>query len=328
MVLSYSFRLLCVALLGIGCVQVAAELALWVASPSLLKMLAGSGARRQEQILFWGQLTTHVLALLLTVDFVVPRYVAAETNLDAERVGWLSAAAAALVLCRYLRALLHGMNMWARAIWMLRLSNSAGPVEGASGTNPPLMSLAQPCPPLAVVGLLRPRILISKTMLDPAKLSAEALAIALDHELAHLRHRDNWKLFALACLPGLRLHTKMRPTCLQLWRRHNDWAADDDAVGGDYPRALMLAESLVACAKSIPAKEPGYLFTGLATHEDELKARIERLIGLNDSQQPKASSRFPVLLALAGVLLALACSLLAAAAPWLHEAAESILHLG
>jgi hypothetical protein len=28
------------------------------------------------------------------------------------------------------------------------------------------------------------------------------------------------------------------------------------------------------------------------------------------------------------VLLALACSLLAATAPWLHEAAESILHLG
>jgi hypothetical protein len=28
------------------------------------------------------------------------------------------------------------------------------------------------------------------------------------------------------------------------------------------------------------------------------------------------------------VLLAVACSLLAAAAPWLHETAESILHLG
>jgi hypothetical protein len=120
----------------------------------------------------------------------------------------------------------------------------------------------------------------------------------------------------------------MRPPCLQLWRRHNDWAADDDAVRGDYPRALMLAESLVACAKLIPAKEPGYLFTGLATHEDELKARIERLIGLNDSRQPKVNSRFPVLLALAGVLLAVACSFLAAVAPWLHEAAESVLHLG
>lgn len=325
MVLSYSFRLLCVALLGVGCVQVAAEVALWVASPSLLKMLAGSGARRQEQVLFWGPLMTHALALALTLVFLVPRYVEAETNMDAERVGWLSAAAAALVLCRYLRALLHGLSMWVRAIWLLRFREIAEPVK--SVTSPPLMSLPQPCPPLALVGLLRPRILIAKSMLDPAKLSAEALAIVLDHELAHLRHRDNWKLFALACLPGLGLHTKMRPAYLQLWRRHNDWAADDDAVSGDYPRALMLAESLVACAKYIPAKEPGYLFTGLATHEDELKLRIERLIGLNDSQ-PKASNRFPVLLALAGVLLAVACSLLAAAAPWLHEAAESILHLG
>jgi hypothetical protein len=327
MPLSYSFRLLCLALLAIGCVQAVAELAFWLASPRLLKMLAGSGARRQEQILFWGQLMTHAFALALTLVFLVPRYVEAETNLNAERVGWLSAAAAALVLCRYLHALLYGMSIWTRTIWMLRFYDSVEPVEGTYGTNPPLMSVAQPCPPLALVGLLRPRILIAKTMLDSTKLSAEALAVALDHEQAHLRHRDNWKLFALACLPGLGLHTKMRPACLHLWRRHNDWAADDDAVRGDYPRALMLAESLVACAKSIPAKEPRYLFTGLATHEDELKARIERLIGLNNSQ-PKASNRFPVLLALAGVLLAVACSLLAAVAPWLHETAESILHLG
>jgi hypothetical protein len=325
MLLSYSFRLLCLALLGIGGVQAVAELAFWLASPRLLKMLAGCGTRRQEQVLFWAQLMTHVLAIALTLVFLVPRYVAAETNMDAERVGWLSVVAAVLILCRYLRALLHGLDMWATAVWLLRFRGIAKPVESVS--SPPLMSLPQACQPLALVGLLRPRILIAKCMLDTSKVSAEALAVALDHEQAHLRHRDNWKLFALACLPGLGLHTKMRPACLHLWRRHNDWAADDDAVCGDYPRALMLAESLVVCAKSIPAKQPDYLFTGLATHEEELKARIERLIGLNDSQ-PKASNRFPVLLALAGVLLAVACSLLTAAAPWLHVAAESILHLG
>lgn len=328
MVLSYSFRLFCVALLGIGCVQVVAELALWLASPGLLKKLNESGARRQEQVLFWAQLMTHLLALAMTLLFLMPRYVEAETNLDSERIGWLSAAAAALVLCRYLRTLQHGIGMWARTIWILRFQKIAEPVEGACGANPLLMTIAQPCPPLALVGLVRPRILIANSMLDRSKLSAEALAIALDHEKAHLRHRDNWKLFVLACLPSLGLHTKMRPACLQLWRRHSDWAADDDAVRGDYPRALMLAESLVACAKLIPAKEPRYLFTGLATHEDELKARIERLIRSNDSQQPKAGSRFPVFLGFAGVFLAIACFLLAIAAPWLRGAAESILHLG
>ena len=328
MLLSYSFRLLCLALLGIGCMQTVTELAFWLTSPWLLKTLASSGARRQEQVLFWAQLMTHLLALALTLAILVPRYVEAETNLNAEQVGWLSATAAALILWRYLGALLHGLGMWARAIWMLRSRKIAEPVEGACGMAPPLMITAQPCPPLALVGLLRPRILIARAMLDPAKLSAESLAVALDHEHAHLRHRDNWKLFVLACLPGLGLHTKMRPACLQLWQRHNDWAADDDAVYGDYSRALMLAESLVACARSIPAKQPGYLFTGLATHEEELKARIERLIGLSNSRQLKASNRFPMLLALAAVLLAVASSLLTVVAPWLHEAAESILHLG
>jgi beta-lactamase regulating signal transducer with metallopeptidase domain len=175
---------------------------------------------------------------------------------------------------------------------------------------------------------MQPRILISKTMLERSRLCAEALAIALDHERAHMRHRDNWKLFALTCLPGLGLHTKTRPACMRLWQRYNDWAADDDAVNGSRSRALMLAESLVACAKSIPAAKPDFLFIGFATHEDELTARIDRLLGFERPWQGAANRELPPLLACAGTILVAACLFLVQVAPWLHETAEAILHLG
>jgi hypothetical protein len=320
MLLSYSLRLLCLALLGIGSLQAIAELLFWLISPRLVKILSSSGARRQEQALFWGQVVTHVLACLLTLIFLVPRYIEAETNLLAERVGYLSLAAAALVLYRYLHALQRGLRMWWRSVQLQREWRHDGSAE--------YISASGPCPPLALVGLFQPRILVAKAMLDRSKLSPEALSMALDHERAHMQHRDNWKLFALACLPRLGLSTKARPACLRLWQRHNDWAADDDAVNGSRPRALTLAESLVACAKAIPADAPDFLFTGFATHEDELEARIDRLLGLEGPLQSAANRELQALLVCAGVLLAATGSFLISIMPWLHEAAETILHLG
>jgi hypothetical protein len=333
MPLSYSFRLFCLALLGIGCAQTLTELAFWLASPRLIKILSGRGARSQEQFLFWGQIATHALALLLTVAFVVPRYVEAETNLFAERVGLLSLAVAVLILLRYLHALQHGFSMWWRAAQLQHMFDSAGVADIPATPGPPVISASGLCPPVAVVGLLRPRILIAKAMLDPSNLSPEGLAIALDHEHAHLSHGDNWKLFALTCLPSLGLHTQAHPKPVRLWQRYNDWAADDDAVRDSPDRALTLAESLVVCAKSIPAIRPDFLFTGFAAHEAELEARIERLLNVDRflhtdiSQQLTAGQRLPALLACAGAVLVPVC-LLATKASWLHDVAETILHLG
>jgi hypothetical protein len=339
MPLSYSFRLVCLALLGVGCAQSLAELAFWFASPRVVKLLGRSGARNQEQFLFWGQIATHAVALLLTVAILVPRYVEAETNLFAERVGILSLAAAVFILFRYLRALQHGLGMWWRAAHLQHLLQSAG-IAGSTlglglspGPDQLVMSAPGPCPPVAVVGLLRPRILIARAMLDPSKLSPEGLAIALDHERAHLSHSDNWKLFALTSLPSLGLRTAACPGPVRLWQRYNDWAADDDAIRDNPARALTLAESLVACAKSIPPSEPDFLFTGFAAHEAELEARIERLLDINrllqahTSPQPITSRRLMAFLVGAGAVLIPIC-LLAAIAPWLQEAAETILHLG
>src|SRR5205085_2765155 len=65
---------------------------------------------------------------------------------------------------------------------------------------PPMLLAPDDCPP-ALVGVWRPKLLLSGAVL--ASLSADGLRLVLLHELVHLRRRDvlaNWVLAALAAV--------------------------------------------------------------------------------------------------------------------------------
>lgn len=324
MSLSYIWRFVCLASIGFGVAQVLAEFVFWFSLPRILRLLEGN-ARRQEQVLFVGQIATHVAALLFAAMFLLPHYLETETNRFSERIGVLSIAIAAYIVWRYMHALIGGLRMYGRAAL---LRNAI--VNGDGAQHPPVpvpfVRSRSSYPPLAVIGLAKPCIVIAESLLGPAGLSTEALAVALDHERAHLQHRDNWKLLAFHCLPRLGMKTKAHPAPLYLWQRYSDWAADDHAVRESRSRALALAESLVSCARLIPAEKPEYLFTGLATHEEELQSRIDRLLQASKRNRNTAS-KVRLLMFTALVLLAGTLSLFALQ-PWLSALTEAALHLG
>lgn len=324
MSLSYTWRFFCLALIGSGVAQALAEFLFWWLSARILRLFEGN-ARKQEQILFLGQVATHLVALLFAAIFLLPRYQATETNRFPERIGLLSIAIAGCVVWRYLHALLGGLLMYARSMRLRDAVVSSDLMEHLA-VPAKLVNLKSSYPPLAVIGLVKPSIVIAESLLGPAGLSAEALAVALDHERAHLQHGDNWKLLALRCLPRLGMRTKSRPASLDLWQRYSDWAADDAAARGSRSRALTLAESLISCARLIPAKKPAYLFTGFATHEEELQSRVDRL--LQASQRALSSSRTGRPFTLAAVLILAGSVFLFALEPWLSAVAEAVLHLG
>ncbi len=324
MSLSYTWRFLCLALIGAGIAQALAEFFFWSSLPRFIRLFEGN-ARRQEQILFLGQIATHVAAFLFAIAFLLPHYLATESNRFSERVGILSISAAAYIVWRYLHALLGGMRMYARSM-RLRDAIVNGPRIQHPGAPAPLANSNSSYPQLAVIGLAKPCIVIAESLLGPAGLSAEALAVALDHERAHLRHRDNWKLLALNCLPRLGIKTKARPASLYMWQRYSDWAADDDAARGSRSRALTLAESLVSCAKLIPANKPEYLFAGLATHEEELQSRVDRLLRV--SQHTRNSAGLVRFFTFVAFLILTGFTFLLALEPWFSAAAEAVLHLG
>ena len=133
-------------------------------------------------------------------------------------------------------------------------------------------------PLVALVGVFRPRLVVSETVIR--SLSAEQLDLAWQHENAHGLSRDNLKrlflLLAPAPIPFLGGGTSLE----QCWAKFSEWAADDEAVRGDSQRALALAAALLCVARMGTAPRLSFLHTSLCAGDHHLCARVERLLTL------------------------------------------------
>lgn len=174
------------------------------------------------------------------------------------------------------------------------------------------------------LGVRRPVIVLPSGLLESA--SADDLAAALCHEMAHIRRRDYlWNLVFQAAYLVLAFH----PAAALVRRRINqtrELACDETAAA--CLSASRYARSLVNLARSISAPaalEPGYILGVLDA--GILEERVMRLL----DNRPKSSTRAGCAL-LAGIvslltLCALAASLftlrVSAASPYISQAAAS-----
>jgi hypothetical protein len=114
-----------------------------------------------------------------------------------------------------------------------------------------------------------------------------------------------------------------------MWKRQSEWAADDEAIAGDPDGALLLAESLLFFARSSPASLNGILATGLGSPDSELAMRIQRLLTEHPPVASDAKHGRDSLLVMSVLCFALAVPIgTFFAYPYLHEAAEYLLHFG
>jgi Zn-dependent protease with chaperone function len=136
---------------------------------------------------------------------------------------------------------------------------------------------------LTVAGVCSPRVLVSDAA--SAVLSTRELAIAMKHELAHVRLRDNLKklLFHVCGFPGM--------TALEAaWADAAEMAADDSAVrcADD---ALDLASALIRLSRFAPVRPGAALTTALVQDSGVVNARVARL--LNWEESGRRSLRVP-----------------------------------
>lgn len=128
-------------------------------------------------------------------------------------------------------------------------------------------------PPLTLVGVRKARVLVSESTL--ALLSHDELRISLQHELAHMRSRDNLKklVFRFCPFPGMAgLETA--------WSQTAELAADDAAVS-KVDDAVDLAAALVKLSRLVPAEAAPVCTVGFVT--GTISARVARLLAWDET---------------------------------------------
>lgn len=289
MILSYTLR---ASILGFGCFFLLhALLGMAVSAAVNLRVLERIRPLSAKNLLMAFRLLPSICAAVFSCGVVIPAYFRWERQLGSETVGiFILLAAVAGV-----------------AIWLQSLSRSARALQMSLQMREQILETGEPF--LAVAGIMRPRIIVTRGFLE--SIPSGQRAVALRHEMAHFRAADNLQrllmLLAPPVLPGFDAgFTRLE----QAWARYAERAADDVAVKGSPERATLLAEVLVRVARS-RGPRPHLLVSTLVESQSDLSRRVQRLVS-NSADEATAFDRraVPCTAALIGAPL-LVCSYLA-----------------
>jgi Zn-dependent protease with chaperone function len=177
-----------------------------------------------------------------------------------------------------------------------------------------------PSASMTLVGLFRPRLLVTGRLLD--LLEPDELAAAVAHESSHLRSRDNLKRLVMRSAPDFLLWSRTARSIEQDWVLASEHAADEQAAR-DNGAALALASALLKVARSASSGFAPAISSPLVGGE-ALRARVERLLSWSSLPAVATrSGRAAAARALGASILLLGLGLTAA---WAYRPALSTVH--
>jgi Zn-dependent protease with chaperone function len=326
MILPYLLRLLCLCFASFFVLNAAAALMLRASSKFFVRFAESRPSGTAARLLLVSRILPFALATVFVVGLCVPSYLWLEPTATSEEVGLICVFLGLLGATTWLLAIARTAASLFSSLRYTRLCRAAGQELRLPGRSFAAIIVEDETPLVALSGLLRPRLLISRGVLR--SLSAEELDAALRHEQAHRTSRDNVKrlliLFAPDVFPFVRLHRMLEHN----WTKFAEWAADDRATSGDPGCAVSLAAALVHVARMGSGPRLPFLSTSLLACDRDLSARVDRL--LHTAPAPSAAA-YPALRPLrnAGFLLAAclaALPLAPAALSAVHELLELLLH--
>jgi Zn-dependent protease with chaperone function len=238
---------------------------------------------------FW--LALRLAPAAVSIGFVavvfLPSYWRYEPREFVEGFDMTLTVLAALALLLLGAAAVRGASAWRRAARRTeRWLRAARPVA-VPGSKLPVFAIDAEAPVMALVGVLRHRLLITRPVLDA--LTDEELRAGVAHELGHRRAWDNLKRLAMRAAPDLLPATSAARAIERRWAVASEHAAD--RVAGDTGDArCALASALVKVARLTPPVTPiGEPISTLIDGGD-VTARVRCL--LDDA--PSAAERQPV----------------------------------
>jgi Zn-dependent protease with chaperone function len=327
MMLPYLLRLLCLCFASFFVLNVAAGLLVRISAKFAIRCADRRTSMAAARALLGLRLLPSTLALLFVLGLCVPSYLWLEPAATAERVGLAAGLLGLLGAATWLISLARTAHSLFASLRHNRLCRLAGQEARLPGESSPVVLVESEAPLLAMSGLFRPRLLISRSVLQ--NLSAEELAAALAHEHAHRACRDNLKRLLMQLAPDIFPFLHPLRTLERSWSQFAEWSADDQATAGDSGRAVTLAAALVQVARMGAAPHLPFLSTSLLASDRDLSARVERLLeALPVIPAARTRQAQPALRAAGVLLVGCLAALLAtpAALAVVHELLELLLH--
>lgn len=233
------------------------------------------GSTLDSSRLFALRLIPAVGGMLLTGCLVTPAFLRFEPARDAEQPGpvlLLLGAGGMFVLVaggvRILRAV--SLTRRLRRRWLA----SASTLPALDGKMPAHL-IDVPYPLVAIVGILRPVLVVSRKVAGGC--SANEVQLIAAHEQAHLRARDNLKRLIIDGCPDVLRWTRTGREIAEAWSASAEDAADDAATQGDRLARIALAGVLLRVARMAVSGSPAPGFASALVGLSGVERRVRRL---------------------------------------------------
>jgi Zn-dependent protease with chaperone function len=242
-------------------------------------LLRGDSASAWARLLFAARIFPLVGAALITIAFALPAFWLLEGPPDEDVGTAIFSACTLVLLTAALFRVLAAQNSASRVVanWL-----EGAQVLDTTSAGPALQSTEGP--PLLLFGVSTPRVLASEAAV--ALLSADELRVAVQHEIGHMRSRDNLKklLVYAAWFPGM-------AGLQQAWENAAEFAADQAAISNP-DDAVELASALIKLAGLAPLHQPPAFTTGLVNSAALVRRRVQRLLEWDDARSPAVQPRW------------------------------------
>jgi Zn-dependent protease with chaperone function len=269
---------------------------------------------------FW--LALRLFPAALSVGFVaivfLPSYWQYEPRESVEGFDVSLSALAIAAVAVIMAASARGLSAWRqasrRAAAWLRTSRPLTLSDGSM----PAFAVESDAPVMALVGVLRPRLLIARPVLEA--LTGEELRAAVAHEIGHWHAWDNLKRLAMRTAPDFLAAGGVARAIEGRWASASEHVADR-AAGDNGLARCALASALVKVARLTPPATP--LAEPISTLVDggDITSRVHCLLG-DAAPRVRSSRRWPIAIASAAAAVACYGPLLRI----VHAATEVLVH--
>jgi Zn-dependent protease with chaperone function len=195
-----------------------------------------------------------------------------------EDYGVILKSLALLPLAFFAGSMVRGSLGWFATSRLMRaLTRNADPVT-LPGIVVPAVVVDSEFPIVAVVGVVRPRLVVARSVLTHCP--ADELEAILAHEQAHIDRRDNLSRLALSAMPDVLAWLPVSARIRAAWQESAEHAADDTAGRGGQEGRLVLAQALLRVARLAggPVATALPLPTSALYRGEDLTRRVARLM--------------------------------------------------